>query len=105
MTLWTEWPISAQLRGWRASRRRTGSNPARPILGSLAGVRSGAIPVKKSVFKYSRRSWLRVATVLSGGALSARRDWQRRRDELGELAEVLSGGGEVEFVAGANRAA
>ena len=65
----------------------------------------GAIPVKKSVFKYSRRPWIAVATVLSGGALSAGGDWQRRRDQLGELAEGLSGRGEVEFVAGANRAA
>ena len=40
--------------------------------------------------------------VMGGGEVWASREgWRGHRDQLGELSEVLSGGGEVELISGA----
>ena len=60
------------------------------------------IPLNKSLFEV-----IVAGGLGAGGCASDRRgasgrcDRRRHRDQLGELAQVLSGGGEVEFVAGA----
>jgi hypothetical protein len=46
-----------------------------------------------------------VAARRIGGRGLGRYDWRRHRKQLGELAEVLGGGGEVEFMTGAVRPA
>ena len=80
-----------------------GAWPRRPDRGSAAGraILSGAIEqivLKKSALLAESQHWVGRARLPSSGRRL--RDW----DQLGELAEVLGGGGEEELVLGTIRA-
>src|SRR5215212_5559329 len=65
---------------------------------SQLNVRFWPIVLKKSAPLAESRHWVGRARLLSGGRRL------RDRDQLGELAEVLGGGGEEELVLGTIRA-
>src|ERR1051325_1144104 len=80
------------------------SNPSVPGRGREGLV--SADSVEEVGFEVIAAAWLRGREDVAGGCDgSCGGGWYRRRDQDGELAKVLGGGGKVELVAGAIRAA